>query len=260
VRVFVFGGGDRYTTMTTDWARDKLFTIVGYALLILTPFIVGFFVAAGAEHHLGAGFPFNVIIAVVMELAGILSMHLVSRIMAWNETHEKQAPTGWAIAGTASYSIIALSIIVLLDWPASRVTAVKGSFVLLGVVVYMLFALYHQQVRRERDERSGHDREREDERWKYTAEREYRLERLRIKEDAPRRTAVETKPVRPHADIGSEILAYYVTNGGASMRQVATDVGCSTSTVNKHVKRLEASGKLKRNGSGRGTEATHEEL
>jgi len=161
-----------------------------------------------------------------MELAGILSMHLVSRIMAWNETHEKQAPIGWAIAGTASYSIIALSIIVLLDWPPSRVTAVKGMFVLLGVVVYMLFALYHQQVRRERNEQGACAIAREDTRWEYEANQQYKLERYRIKVahelHAPAvQEVIEVQPASAIAQRGTYAefcIAQAAQNGNGDMK------------------------------------------
>lgn len=169
--------------------RDRFFDVIGYSLLILTPFVVGFFVAVGAAQSLGAVFPFNLIIAVVMELSGILSMHLISRLADWNTTHEEQAPIGWAITGAMSYLIIALGIIVLLDWPPGRRTVVKGSFVLLGLVVYMLFTMYHQQMRRERGEEVSWEAGRSDERWKYEADHEYKLERLRIKTSTVQRVA-----------------------------------------------------------------------
>lgn len=231
--------------------RDALFDGIGYALLILTPFVVGFFVAVGAEQGLGAMFPFNIIIAVVMELAGIMSMHLISRTMDWNATHAKRAPMGWAIIGALAYMGIALGIIVLLDWPASRTTAVKGSFVALGLVVYMLFALYRQQVKREQGEQARTEIEHQDERWKYELDKQYNLERYRIRKE----TETNTLPVRQEtAPNGMEteqaILTYYGEHPTASMRQVAQYAKCAPSTVNKRVRQLEAAGRIKRNGNG----------
>jgi len=180
-----------------------------------------------------------------MELAGILSMHLVSRIMAWNETHEKQAPIGWAIAGAASYSIIASSIIVLLDWPASRVTAVKGMFVLLGIVVYMLFALYHQQVRREQDARGECAIAREDTRWEYEANQQYKLERYRIKmahgrdtTDVPKVPKVPVVQERGTYDDYLALVAQSNGTGGPTVAQIMEQLRASRTTAYRWIRKV----------------------
>ena len=239
--------------------RDLLFDGIGYILILLSPFVVGFFVAVESEHELGAVFPFNFIIAAVLEAAGIMSMHLISRVMDWNRRHEAQAPLGWAVVGALAYLGIALGIIVLLSgWPPTRHTAVKGSFVLLTLVGYMIFALYHQQVHIEQGEQTEHIADREDGRWKYETNNEYKLERLRIQMGGGKlfpvreqETVKETvKETGPHADLDVAIMAYYSEHRHATMRQVASEVGCVVSTVNKHVKRLETQGYIERNGNG----------
>jgi len=177
--------------------RDLLFDGIGYVLILCSPFVVGFFVAVESESELGATFPFNFIIAAVLEAAGIMSMHLISRVMDWNRRHETQAPLGWAVVGALAYLGIALGIIVLLSgWPPTRHTAVKGSFVLLTLVGYMVFALYHQQVHIEQGEQTEHIADRDDERWKYETNNEYKLERLRIQTGHSARGAVGTPLAR----------------------------------------------------------------
>ena len=70
----------------------------------------------------------------------------------------------------------------------------------------------------------------------------------------------KSKPETPDAGyaLGNAILAYYHEHKHASMRQVASQVDCAVSTVNKHVRKLESAGYITRNGNG--TEVNHAEV
>ncbi|MFH1633704.1 MAG: winged helix-turn-helix domain-containing protein [Chloroflexota bacterium] len=207
----------------------RITAIIAIAVSWLAPVPSAYFVAVSSMQHLAAPLPMAIIIAVVLEGLGLSCSHLA--LAFWNHnihTHRlAQYRVAWvefylSLAMYVTYFVTTLALLAMLE-----LAWVTLLFPVLAAVGVVNLALREQLA-------------------------QLRTPVKRVAQPIVQKSNKGNKSETP--DVGNEldnaILSYYVEHRHATMRQVASEVGCVVSTVNKHVKKLETQGHIERNGNG----------
>lgn len=119
----------------------------------LAPIPSAYFVGRSSIEHLGVRVDIAIIIAVVIEILGISTIHNALWMADWNQTKRKSdpgAPTLVAISLTGVYFVATIGIIVFLETLPQLATYAPALFPFLAVVGGVNLALVARQLRREK--------------------------------------------------------------------------------------------------------------
>jgi len=206
-------------------------TITTLATVIcwLAPVPSAYLVGTSAMRNLNLPLPVAVVLAFVIEGLGLVCSHLA--LGFWNHNRHTYRLAEYRRAWTefwleigmyTLYFVTTLALLAMLE--LAWVTLLFPVLAAIGVVN---LALLRQLA-------------------------ELRTPVKRVAQPIVQKTNKKNKPETP--DTGNEldnaILSYYHEYRYATMRQVASQVGCAASTVNKHVRKMETAGYLSRNGKG----------
>jgi hypothetical protein len=119
----------------------------------LAPLPPAFFVARATDKRLGTGLPVAVMIAVVVEAAGIAAASATLAAYTWNRERpaktDPKAPTVLGLVLCAVYLAVGIIISVVLELDGGLAVYVPGLFFALAGQVYAVKAMMSDQVRRE---------------------------------------------------------------------------------------------------------------
>lgn len=139
---------------------DNLDRLERFALVLvarlgpwLSPIPPAYFIAKAAEKHLEAGRWIAVVMAVVVEVVGIATIHTALTAYTWNrEKRQKDpaAPLNLGIILSVSYLVIGILLAVLLELDPKRLAPVAiGAFFVLAAIAYLTLAMMADQTKRE---------------------------------------------------------------------------------------------------------------
>ncbi len=124
----------------------------------LAPLPPAYFVARATDKRLGTGQVVAVMIAVVIEAAGIAAASATLTAYTWNRekrASDPAAPVGLGLALCAVYLAVGIIISVVLELDGGLAVFVPGLFFALAGQVYAVKAMMSDQVRREQQARQA---------------------------------------------------------------------------------------------------------